>query len=129
MEVGSKSMKQDYINKASKTTVVIGVIASIVLGLIRLNLGIGLLLGLMVGFANLWVTTNYIDNLLFKEKFTISTFLMYAVVNYGLMISAFLLSVFIPNWVNIYMVALGLVMLKLVVYVKELVFYKKGGSR
>lgn len=122
-------MKQEYVKATSKTTLIVGIIASVVLGIFQVNLGIGLLLGLLVGFANLWVTTNYVDNLLFKEKFSISTFLLYAVVNYGLMILAFLLSVLYPNWVSIYMVALGLAMLKLVVYVKEIAFYKKGGSK
>jgi hypothetical protein len=122
-------MKQDYIKEMSKKTLIIGGLASVVLGLFQYNLGIGLLIGLVVGRLNLWGTTNYVDNLLFNRDFVLSSFLLYTVLNYGLMISAFLLSVLFPNWVNIYMVALGLFMLKLVVYVKEIAYFKKGGSK
>src|SRR5690606_34097088 len=120
MEVGSKIMKQDYLQQLSKTTFIVGFIASVVLGLIQLRLGVGLFIGLIVGMFNLWMTTNYVDQLMIKTKFVLSFFLFYAVINYGLMILALLLSVIYPNWVSIYMVAIGLVMLKLVMFIKEI---------
>lgn len=129
MEVGSKIMKQDYVKQISKIAIIVGILASVILGLFRLNLGLGLFVGLFVGQVNLLMTTNYVDNLFFNGSFSTSSFLLYAVINYGLMILAFLLSMLYPNLVNIYMVALGLLMLKLVVYIKEIVFYKKGGSK
>jgi hypothetical protein len=129
MEVGTKSMKQDYMKQTARITLYIGSGVALILGLFYRNLGIGLFLGLLVGEANLWVTSNYVDNLFFKGEFTIISFILYALLNYSLMILAFLLSVLYPNWVNIYMVAVGLFMLKLVMYARELLFYKKGGSK
>lgn len=121
-------MKQDYTKTMSIKTLVIGSIIAFALGLWQINYGLGLFLGLMVGQLNYYLTVDYVDALFFKEKFVVSSFIFYAVINYGLMILAFLLSVTFPNWVSIYMVALGLIMLKLVIYIKEIGFYKKGGS-
>lgn len=124
-----KRMKQEYTKSMSVTTFIIGSILAIGFGIWQINYGLGLFLGLFVGQVNFYLTTNYIDNLFFKERFETSSFIFYAVINYGLMILAFLLSVTFPNWVSIYMVALGLIMLKLVIYIKEIGFYKKGGSK
>lgn len=129
MEVGTKIMKQDYMQQTAQTTVLIGSVIALVLGIVKLNLGIGLLLGILVGWLNLQITSHYIDKLFFKGEFKIVSFLLYAIINYGLMILVFLLSVLLPNWVSIYMVALGLFMLRLVMYAKEAIVIKKGGSK
>lgn len=129
MEVGTKIMKQDYMQQTAQTTVLIGSVIALVLGIVKLNLGIGLLLGILVGWLNLQITSHYIDKLFFKGEFKIASFLLYAIINYGLMILVFLLSVLLPNWVSIYMVALGLFMLRLVMYAKEAIVIKKGGSK
>jgi len=122
-------MKKDYTKTMAIKTFIIGSLASIILSFWQINYGLGLFIGLMVGMMNLYLTANYVDALFFKEKFVVSSFIFYAVINYGLMILAFLLSVSFPNWVSIYMVALGLIMLKLAIYIKEIGFYKKGGSK
>lgn len=128
MEV-DKRMKQEYTKAMSRKTLYVGLALAFVLSFIHIKYGLGLLVGLVVGQINYYFTANYVDNLFFEGRFVVSSFIVYAVVNYGLMILAFLLSVFLPSFVSIYMVALGLIMLKLVIYFVEIVLYKKGGSK
>ncbi len=120
-------MKSDYINRTSLTGLILGISISIALSFFGIRYGVGFLVGIVIGQINLRLTINYVDNLLFEGKFAKMSFLIYVLFNYGLMILAFFLSVIYPQWINIYMVALGLIMLKLVIYFKEIVLYKTGG--
>lgn len=121
-------MKDVYIDKIKKVSFIVGVILSIGLWFVGVRYALGFFVGVLIGQINLRLTINYVNNLFFEGSFVIGSFILYAVVNYGLMILAFFLSVMYPMWLNIYMVALGLIMLKLVIYFKEIALYKKGGS-
>ncbi len=121
-------MKKDYIQQLQIRAFSLGCIIALILGLWQLKFGLGLLLGLIISQINFLIRQNYVDELLFRGSFALSLFMFNTMLNYGLMILAFTIAVIWPQYFSIYMVGLGLLVLKLVLYLSE-VKSKKKGSR
>lgn len=119
-------MKKNYIRQIQTRAFFIGYGLALALSFWQLKYGLGLIVGVAVSQINFLLHQNYVDELLFREHFTLSLFIFNAMINYGLMILAFLTAIVWPHLFSIYMVALGLVMIKLVVYVSEVKLKKKG---
>lgn len=118
-----KLLKND-IKVAATLTLVVGLISLV----INPTLTYGLWLGFGVALINLMLTNRYIDDLFFKEKFTILSFALYLLSNYGLYILAFVIAVNLTAWFNIYMVAVGLVVIKCSIYIRHFMLFKKGAK-
>ena len=121
-------MNQDYSKNMLVKALQLGALVSALLMFIHVKYGLGFFLGVCVSGVNLALTTAHVDRILKSKKTKISLSITHFMLKYALIILAFLISVTIPDWVNLYAVALGLFMFKIMIYVKEIFFRKKGES-
>ena len=127
-KMGKAAVMDKQLKKDINWAIVFSLVIGVVLLFFQPSLAFGLWLGLIVAIGNTTITNRYIDHLFFEEKFTIFTFGLYILSNYGLYILAFFTSVWVSWLFNIYMVALGLVMIKCTIYVRHFLMFKKGAK-
>jgi hypothetical protein len=127
MEV-DKRMNQDYSKSMLIKTFQLGALISVLLMFVHIKYGMGFFLGVCVSGVNLALTTAHVDRILRSKETKISLSIAHFMIKYALIILAFLIGVTIPEWVNLYTVALGLFMFKIMIYSKEIFFRKKGGN-
>jgi hypothetical protein len=98
---------------------------ALVMGLVKFNLGIGFALGLTASLIHQLLFAQYVDKILFEEKFSVFMFMIGYLFRFAVLGIAVGTAFFFPDYVNIYGVIFGLFVLKLWLYVKELAL-KKG---
>lgn len=101
---------------------------AIIVSIIKLNLGIGFALGLTASLVHQLLFAKYVDKILFEEKFSVFIFTIGYLFRFMILAVAVASAFLLPEYVSIYGVILGLFVLKLWVYVKELSL-KKGENR
>lgn len=117
----------DFLENIAKKTALYGFLAGLLLLFWRLDVGLGLWLGVIVGQISLRLSAYYYDQLLFQGQFKWMGFIFFALLNYGMMGLALYFGIIFTKIFNIYMVAVGLVMVKYGVYVAEIHISKRKG--
>ncbi len=117
----------DFLENIAKKTALCGFLAGLLLLFWRLDVGLGLWLGVIVGQISLRLSAYYYDQLLFQGQFKWMGFIFFALLNYGMMGLALYFGIIFTKIFNIYMVAVGLVMVKYGVYVAEIHISKRKG--
>jgi hypothetical protein len=117
----------DFLKNIVNKTAIYGFLAGLILMFWRIDFGLGLWLGILVGQITLRLSAYYYDQLLFQGQFKWMGFIFFAIVNYGLMALALYFGIIFTKIFNIYLVAVGLVMVKYGVYVAEIHISKRKG--
>ena len=117
----------EFLENVVKKTAIYGFLAGLILMFWRIDFGLGLWLGILVGQVTLRLSTYYYDQLLFQGQFKWMGFIFFAILNYGLMGLALYFGIIFTKIFNIYMVAFGLIMVKYGVYVSEIHISKRKG--
>jgi hypothetical protein len=117
----------DFLKNIVNKTAIFGFLAGLILMFWRIDFGLGLWLGILVGQITLRLSAYYYDQLLFQGQFKWMGFIFFAIVNYGLMALALYFGIIFTKIFNIYLVAVGLVMVKYGVYVAEIHISKRKG--
>lgn len=115
----------EFLENIVNKTAIYGFIVGLVLLFWRIDFGLGLWLGLFVGQVTLRLSAYYYDQLLFQGQFKIMGFIFFAILNFGLMGLALYFGIIFTKIFNIYLVAVGLVMVKYGVYVSEIHISKR----
>ena len=108
-----------YIKRGIKVTLIISMMLGLILMFIQLSFAFGLWLGSVAGLINMLITSSYYADLLFEEEFSVVKYGLFFLIKLGFISGSLYLGIVFPNYVNIFMVALGLIMLKLCLYVTE----------
>lgn len=103
-------------------------VLAFILLFIRVNLGLGLIVGLTTAIIHQALFVKYVDGMLFSEKFSVLGFIIGYVFRFMILIFAIASAFVWPQFVSIYSIIFGLFVLKLLLYVKGLSF-KKGENR
>lgn len=98
---------------------------AIIVGLFKLNLGVGFVLGLTTSLFHQLLFVQYVDKIIFEEKFSVFTFIIGYLFRFIVLAFAVGAAFIFPDYVSVYGVIFGLFVLKLWLYVKELAL-KKG---
>ncbi len=93
-----------------------GVLVAILLLIIRLDLCLGMMVGMLASAYNYSRTSRYVTHLLKNGK---KGALFFFTGNYVVMILAFCIAIALDEWVSIYTVALGLFWVKPVIVLTE----------
>jgi len=101
---------------------------SFLVALVRFDLGFGFVVGLSAALIHQVLFMKYVDSLLFKEKFSVFGFIIGYIFRFMVMVFAVASAFLWPDFISIFSVILGLFVLKLLLYVKELSL-KKGENR
>jgi hypothetical protein len=117
----------DFLKNIVNKTAIYGFLAGLILMFWRIDFGLGLWLGLLVGQITLRLSAYYYDQLLFQGQFKWMGFIFFAILNYGLMALSLYFGIIFTKIFNIYLVAVGLVMVKYGVYVAEIHIPKRKG--
>ena len=118
--IGQKRIDMDaYIKRGIKVTLIISMMLGLILMFIQLSFAFGLWLGSVAGLINMLITSSYYADLLFEEEFSVVKYGLFFLIKLGFISGSLYLGIIFPNYVNIFMVALGLIMLKLCLYVTE----------
>jgi hypothetical protein len=117
----------EFLENVAKKTAIIGFIIGLFLLFWRIDFGLGLWLGIFVAQVTLRLSAYYYDQMLFQGKFKWMGFIFFAILNYGLMGLALYFGIIFTKIFNIYLVAVGLVMVKYGMYVAEIHIPKRKG--
>ena len=117
----------EFLENIAKKTAIIGFLIGFVLLFWRIDFGFGLWLGVAVGQVTLRLSAYYYDQLLFQGKFKWMGFIYFALLNYGLMGLSLYFGIIFTKIFNIYLVAIGLIMVKYGVYVTQIHMSKRKG--
>lgn len=115
----------EFLEGIAKKSAWFGFLVGLVLLYWRVEFGLGLWLGVFVGQVTLRLSAYYYDQMLFQGQFKWMGFIFFAVLNYGMMALALYFGIIFTKIFNIYMVAVGLVMVKYGVYVEQLHIFKR----
>lgn len=115
----------EFLENVVKKTAIYGFFVGLILMFWRIDLGLGLWLGILVGQVTLRLSSYYYDQLLFQGQFKWMGFIFFALLNYGLMGLALYFGIIFTKIFNIYLVAAGLIMVKYGVYVAEIHISKR----
>ncbi len=114
-----------FFKKAIQNAFWVSIVLGVILFVFNRPLTYGLWLGTIVGQINVRLTASYYDNLLFQGEFRVGSYLWMFFINTALMAGSLYVGGRYPALFNVFMVALGLVMVKLVLYVLEWRMYRK----
>ncbi|MBS3991627.1 MAG: ATP synthase subunit I [Erysipelothrix sp.] len=101
---------------------------AIIVSIIKLNIGIGFIVGLTASLVHQLLFARYVDKILFEEKFSVFIFTIGYIFRFMILAAAIASAFLLPDYISIYGVIFGLFVLKLWLYVKELAL-KKGENR
>lgn len=108
-----------FMKRGVKVTLIGSLMLGLILVFVQPSFAFGLWLGSVAGVINMLITSNYYADLLFEEEFSAVKYGLFFLIKLVLISGSLYLGVVFPNYVNIFMVALGLIMLKLSLYVTE----------
>ncbi len=101
---------------------------AIIMTIAKFNLGVGFAVGLTASLIHQLLFVQYVDKILFEEKFSVFMFIISYLFRFMILAAAVASAFVLSDYVSIYGVIFGLFVLKLWVYVKELTL-KKGENR
>lgn len=101
---------------------------AIIVSIVKLNLGVGFIVGLTASLIHQLLFAQYVDKILFEEKFSVFVFIIGYIFRFMILAAAIASAFLLSDYVSIYGVIFGLFVLKLLLYVKELAL-KKGENR
>jgi hypothetical protein len=101
---------------------------AIIICVVKLNLGVGFIVGLTASLIHQMLFAKYVDKILFEEKFSVLVFIIGYLFRFMILAVAVASAFLLSDYVSIYGVIFGLFVLKLWLYVKELSL-KKGENR
>lgn len=117
----------EFLENVAKKSAIYGFLIGLILLFWRIDFGLGLWLGVAVGQVTLRLSAYYYDQLLFQGQFKWMGFVFFALINYGLMGLALYFGIIFTKIFNIYLVAIGLIMVKYGVYVAQIHIPKRKG--
>lgn len=101
---------------------------ALIVTIAKLNLGLGFAIGLTASLIHQLLFAQYVDKILFEEKFSVFVFIVGYLFRFTILAAAVASAFILSDYVSIFGVIFGLFVLKLWVYVKELTL-KKGENR
>jgi len=115
----------DFLNQHSRKTLLIGIVVAIFAAFFGVRYAVGMIAGLSFGEIHRRMKSRYISNMLFYRKN--SSLGSYSFFTFGMLFLCvpLALGVIYPDRINIFMVALGILIFKYEIFLSEVFFRRK----
>ena len=106
-------------------TLVLGILLSIVACLWNVQIGAGIMLGLIFGLIHHLALSSFISMMLGMRRFNQFLFILYFLGNFGMLVIPLYIGSVYPDFVNVFGAAFGLLLHKIMIYVESIFLRRK----
>lgn len=109
----------DFLNRHSRITLLIGCISTFILAFIGTRYAVGMIAGLSFGEIHRRIRSNYISNMLFfRKRSTLGSYSFFTLGMIFLCVPIFLGALY-PDRINIFTAALGIMLFRYEIFISE----------